>query len=255
MKRFTLFVALVVMILLLEGCSKTSLSYSQEFNKSLELLQEGKDTKALSYLEDIAEKYELTNDTQDAYIELAILYYKKGDINGSIELLTNSLLLNPENYSRKYIARSWLALAYIKNKEMLKAREQIDQIEATDTNKSTFINSDEEYIINLVEEYISQKDYADAQTILNIIIKQNPEDILALQFVAKIQILTGQFDEAQKTFSNMISIEPNNCSLYLDFATFEKYRGNTNKYDEFRTKGLAMNPKCEMHLVFVGLNK
>ena len=95
--------------------------------------------------------------------------------------------------------------------------------------------------------------YARAEKICHDILKENPHYTPALKLLANNYEMTNNYKEAEKTYNQILDIEPNNLEALQSLGPIYYQRfGNLNKTIEVYERILKLNPKDIMSLVMLG---
>ena len=80
----------------------------------------------------------------------------------------------------------------------------------------------------LVMAYLAGGDAASAETYVNGLLQQNPEDATAHLLMGSVQVALQKFDEATKSFETSIAKQPDSPAGYLALARVQRQQGNTD---------------------------
>lgn len=101
--------------------------------------------------------------------------------------------------------------------------------------------------------YLFLSQYKKTLKICAELLKHDPVYTPALLLTAKSRELMDQFKEAEKTYLNILEIEPNNLIALKELGTiYYQNLGNVDKTIEIYTQILSLNPKDIMALVILG---
>jgi hypothetical protein len=159
--------------------------------------------KALSgqKIEDLLRKYNLSDFKKTFY--RGLFYFSKGKWSDSINKFSKKVL-------KKYTpAIFYTAYARIMLGQISEAKEILN-------NKPSELSSDDKLYydkLNAIILYAENKQL-DALKIFKSVLKNNPEDFIALKYSAHIYYRTGWFDKAEKIYSSLVGKEWKDTELY-----------------------------------------
>ncbi len=84
--------------------------------------------------------------------------------------------------------------------------------------------------------YIKIRDFETAKTIVNELLKENPERLMNYRYVAEIQMGENKWKEAEVSINKVINFAPNNIEVLKDKAEISKQLGKTNDYKKYSKK-------------------
>lgn len=78
--------------------------------------------------------------------------------------------------------------------------------------------------VKLVDAYLALNDYARALVVVNKLVFHFPDEAIWQEKVAKIQILSGRYEEAVKTLETLIDVHPQKAYLELLAKAYRKLK-------------------------------
>ncbi len=217
--------------------------------------------KAISAFKEVLK---LDPNNAPSFHELAKIYYESGQVNDALNYAKRSVEITPENiyfellyadiltYAtyyddaaatyRKIIsldkknADAYYQLAYIyeKQKNYEAALKVFDEVIAE-------IGVDEPILLEVERIYIQLNQPDKAIETLIQLHKMNPEAPQYLYMLTEAYELTGQVEQANKTFEELLEMDPNNPDLQFKRADLMRHTGNMHGYFE-TIRAAFLNP-------------
>jgi tetratricopeptide (TPR) repeat protein len=122
-----------------------------------------------------------------------------------------------------------IALIYLQNKELDKAKEAFKEAKQANPNDTSLL-------ITEANMYLELKDYATYKSIINSILANNPNDADLFYNLGVISANSGELEEAEKHYAKAIEINPKYANAYLNLAV-AKLDGEKKVVDEMNNLG------------------
>ena len=173
--------------------------------------------------------------------------YDDKEINHNIEILTQELKNNPNNYS----ALLSLSTVYYKKGEYDNAIEYLkEMIEIFQGNVKLYHKLSAVYGL-LSIAYAQKKEYDNAIKYLEKAIEINPEDSKAYSTLGDVYLEKGEYGNAIKYLEKAIEINPKDAHSYCSLAKVYLQKKEYDKSVMYLEKAIEINPKdSEVYSVF-----
>ncbi|MBS4041821.1 MAG: tetratricopeptide repeat protein [Flavobacteriales bacterium] len=159
--------------------------------------------------------------------------------NISIQTKTHEKPRNGKSDSKRGEIVRNIALIYLQNKELDKAKEAFKEAKQANPNDTSLL-------ITEANMYLELKDYATYKSIISSILANNPNDADLFYNLGVISANSGELEEAEKHYMKAIEINPKYANAYLNLAV-AKLDGEAKIVEQMNSLGnsAADNKKYE----------
>jgi tetratricopeptide (TPR) repeat protein len=149
--------------------------------------------------------------------------------NISIQAKTHDKPRNGKSDSKRGEIVRNIALIYLQNKELDKAKEAFKEAKQANPNDTSLL-------ITEANMYLELKDYTTYKSIISSILASNPNDADLFYNLGVISANSGELEEAEKHYAKAIEINPKYANAYLNLAV-AKLDGEKKIVDEMNNLG------------------
>ncbi|MBQ0031938.1 MAG: tetratricopeptide repeat protein [bacterium] len=251
-----------------DGVDKSAPRISELMEPASELIDEASDLAADGKIDESVEKYrkalaeldriELENPERAKSTEFATLRNKRAYVNAAID----SMLLSQVKQNAKAVAVSdttELEAKLAEEKGLKVSKSQSSKVEkpsGSQAPKTTKPSKHLEPLKPLTKREqaiadIANGDYAAAEIFIKESLAAKPNNAMALNLKAAMEMKQGKFDEAEKTLDQAIVSNPRNPSAYYNLALLSLQKDGENKsvakryYETGRAMGGESDPQLE----------
>lgn len=222
-------------LLIIEGIPKNQLENDPLLLVTLgtTYIQIGEKEKGLKLLN---QAQTLAPDNQEIKKRLIAAQFKSGELEEAISELEE--LANIQTDSSQQISQSQtnylLIISYIKQKQLDKANDKIDQL----LNKTP----DDLKLLNLKALVLQLNgDTKEAMAQYQAIIKLDKENIPAYMGMARINALEANWQESENHFKQVITIQPNALKAYLGLAAIAEKQNKPQLTEQYFLKAIEQS--------------
>ncbi|MFN3909556.1 MAG: tetratricopeptide repeat protein [Flavobacterium sp.] len=159
--------------------------------------------------------------------------------NISIQAKSHEKPRNGKSESKRGEIVKNIALIYLQNKELDKAKDAFNEAKKANPNDTSLLLTE-------ANMYLELKDYATYKNIINSILVSNPNDPDLFYNLGVISANSGEMDEAEKHYTKAIEIDSKYANAYLNLAV-AKLDGEAKIVEQMNSLGnsSADNKKYE----------
>ncbi len=184
---------------------------------------------------------ELKADSKDDLKQLAALYVKADRLDDAIAIYDKVLTLDPndveaqQNQSALYNATGNIE-ATIESKEKIRAQQ-------ADNSQVRF---------DLGKAYFDQEQYAKSLEMFNEFLTLSPNDIGAMEYIAKANLKLGKTRAAIREFKKILALEKDNKQVIAEISRSYKELGSFSQARSYANKALALDKSYGLGWIALG---
>ncbi|MDI6801968.1 MAG: tetratricopeptide repeat protein [Thermodesulfovibrionales bacterium] len=117
--------------------------------------------------------------------------------------------------------------------DAIRVYERILTIGASEANRASLL---------LGVLYAAKGDFQKAIATLENLLKKEPENIMAMYYIASINIDRKEYEKAEEKFKKILEINPAFDAAYLNLGLINEAKGNISVAEEYYKKAIEINP-------------
>ena len=170
----------------------------------------------------------------DLHALLGSAHLVKSNLTLSISSFKKALSISPKH--AEYLNN--LAKAYILNKQTRLAVSTAQQALSAEPKKS----KSNAILLTLIRALVANKDYEQAKKNLDIWLKKEPDNIIALNITAALEQKNNNHKKAKSIFNKVITIDPTNIQATISLSLYSIKEQNIDKTFELLSTTLLEHP-------------
>lgn len=200
------------------------------------LLQQKQYDRALKIFEDVLSK---DNKSAEALFYAGTIYIIQKQQQKGLSYLERSVKLAPRNMKlRLFLAKTYESLSLVD-----KAVDMYHQIEQMAPGSPEAKESYKQYHLLLGNKYGKQGEFDKALQEFSAILKDYPDDVVALMNKGITLSFMGRLDEAEQVFEKALKIQPGNPLLHKHLADIFEKKGNVKSAKEQYQRIIQLVPE------------